>query len=120
MFKGIANIASLLRNAQQMGSKMQEINQQLRQQRAVGNAGAGMVTVEVNGLGEVLSVTIDPLLVERGEREMIEDLVPAAVNQAIMKSKQLHIEAMKSLTGGVSLPGMDEVFEQLGGGEKNE
>ena len=70
MFKGIANIASLLRQAQQMGGKVQAINEQLKSQRARGSAGGGMVEAEVNGLGEVLRIQIDPTLVERGEREM--------------------------------------------------
>ena len=56
-----------------------------------------MVEVEVNGFGEVLRVTIEPELVQRGDREMIEDLLPSAVNQAITKSRQMHAEAMQRL-----------------------
>lgn len=113
MFKGLTNIASLMRQAQQMGGRMQEINEQLRSQRATGAAGGGMVEVEVNGLGEVLAVRIEPTLVERGEREMIEDLLPAAMNQAVAKSKQLHMDAMKSLTEGLDVPGLSEAISQI-------
>lgn len=113
MFKGIANFASMMRQAQQMGSKMKEAQEKLKQQRATGKAGGGMVEVEVNGLGEVLRVAIDPTLVERGEREMIEDLLPAAINQATAKAKQLHVEAM---TDGVDMPGLNEALAQLAGG----
>ena len=79
----------------------------------MGKTGGGMVEVEVNGLGEVLRLTIDPQLVERGEREMIEDLVPAAVNQALAKAKQLHVEAMQSMTRDLDVPGLNEAIAQL-------
>jgi hypothetical protein len=63
----------------------------------------------------VLRVTIEPALIERGEREMIEDLLPAAVNQAIARSKQFHVEAMKSLTEGLDMPGLNEAIAQITG-----
>ncbi len=116
MFKGLGNIASLMRQAQQMGGQMQEIQEKLKSQRAEGSAGGGMVTVEVNGANEVLGVKIEEELIAGGDREMIEDLVTAAVNQAMAKSKQLHLEAMKSMTGGMDLPGLDEALQQLNGG----
>lgn len=115
MFKGLANIASLLRQAQQMGTKMQGISDQLRVQRATGSAGGGMVQVEVNGLGEVLKLTIDPAL---SDREMIEDLVPAAVNQAQAKARELHMRAMQSLATDLDVPGLDEALANMTGGEK--
>ena len=115
MFKGLANIATLMRQAHQMRGKMDEINQRLRDERVTGSAGGGMVEVEINGLGEVLRVTIEPALIERGEREMIEDLLPAAVNQAIARSKQFHVEAMKSLTEGLDMPGLNEAIAQITG-----
>ena len=115
MFKGIGNLASLMKQAQQMGSKMQEINDQLKTERVTGSAGAGLVTVEVNGLSEVLAVAIDPSLIEKGEQEMIQDLLPAAINDAQYKAKQLHAEAMREMTGGMNLPGLDEAMSQLGG-----
>ncbi len=105
-----------MRQAQQMGSKMQDVQEKLKEQRASGSAGAGMVTVEVNGLGEVLKVSIEPQLIQDGDREMIEDLIPAAVNQAVAKSKQLHVEAMQSLTAGMDVPGLGDALSQLTGG----
>ena len=114
MFKELGNIASLLRLAQQFGGKMQAINDRLKAQRVTSSTGGGMVEVEANGLGEVLRVRIDPTLVERGEREMIEDLLPSAVNQALAKAKQCHFEAMKSITDGLSFPGLDEALSKLG------
>lgn len=115
MFKGLANIGSMLRQAQQLGGKMQEVQEKLKEMRATGSAGAGMVTVEVNGLGDVLKVSIEPQLVEKGDREMIEDLIPAAVNQASAKAKQLHVQAMQSLTNGLDVPGLNEAISQMTG-----
>ena len=74
-----------------------------------------MVQVEANGLGEILRVTIDADLVARNEREMIEDLVPAAVNQALGKAKQLHADAVRSLTAGLEVPGLEEALAQVTG-----
>jgi len=115
MFEGLANMASLLRQAQQMGGRMQEVSASLKAKRALGTAGAGLVRVEVDGLGEVLGVQIEPDLVARNEREMIEDLVRAAVNDASVKSRQLHLEAMNGLTQGLKLPGLEQALAQLSG-----
>src|SRR5687768_17721658 len=94
---------------------MQALQQELRSKRATGAAGGGLVEVDVNGLAEVLAVRIDPSLVEKGEREMIEDLLPAAFNAAQRKAKELHAEAMKSLTGGMAIPGLEDALSQLSG-----
>ena len=59
MLKGLANLGNLLRHAQQMGGRMQEISEQLKGQRVHGTSGGGMVQVEANGLGEILRVSID-------------------------------------------------------------
>jgi hypothetical protein len=74
-----------------------------------------MVEVEVNGLGEVLCVRIDPKLIEQQDREMIEDLIPAAVNAAIAKSRQLHADALRGVTSGMNVPGLDEALANLSG-----
>jgi hypothetical protein len=110
LFKGLANLASMLKQAQQVGTKLQGLNEELKKLRVTGSAGAGLVEVEVNGLGEVLRVRIDPKLLAPPDREMIEDLIPAAANQAIAKSRQLHADAVKSLTEGLNLPGLDEAL----------
>jgi len=116
VFKGIsqiANLGSMLRQAQQLGSKMQGLNDELKHKRATGSAGGGMVEVEVNGLGEVVACRIDPELFAQGDREMIEDLLPAAFNQAHAKSRQMHADAMRSLTEGMELPGLDEALAKI-------
>lgn len=113
MLKGIGNIASLMKTAQEMGGKMQQVNDQLKAARVTGMAGGGMVEVEANGLGEVLRTRIDPTLLASGDAEMLEDLLPAAINQAQSKAKQLHQESMQSLTEGLNVPGLDEAIRQL-------
>lgn len=120
MFKGLGNLANLgalVKQAQQMGGKLKEITEELKTKRVEGSAGGGLVTVEVNGLGELLACRIDPSLFASGDREMVEDLVPAAVNQAVERSKKLHAEAMSSVTAGMNLPGLGDMLAQLSGGE---
>lgn len=110
MFKGLSNLSSLIKQAQEMGGKMQGMSEELRAMRATGSAGGGMVEIEVNGLIEVLRCQIDSELVTQGDRELIEDLVITAVNQAVAKGKQLHAEKLKSMTGDMDMPGLDEAL----------
>lgn len=112
MFKGLGNLAALMRNAQGITGRIDEVSDELKGKRATGAAGGGMVEVEVNGLGQVLSVKIDSQLVENNDRDMIQDLLPAAINEAASKAKQMHVEAMRELTGGMSLPGLDDMIEK--------
>ncbi len=118
MIKDIGNIASLMKNAQQMGGKIQQINDQLKSARVTGAAGGGMVTIEANGLGEVVRVKIDPTLLADGDVEMLEELLPGAMNQVRVKAQQMHQEAMQSLAGGLDLPGLNEAIDQLSSGSK--
>jgi len=111
--KNLGNLGSMIKQAQELGAKLQGIKEELREQRTHGSAGAGMVTVEVNGLCEVLSCQIDPSLIKPDDREMLEDLVVAAMNQAYSKAKDLHTDALQSAAGG--MPGLGEVLGKLGG-----
>lgn len=115
MFKGLGNLASIMRNAGNIGGKMQEISEKLKNERVTGQSGGGMIQCEANGLGQVLSIKIEHSLVIENEHEMIQDLLPAAINQAIAKSKRLHMEAMKSATGGIDIPGLDDAINQFSG-----
>lgn len=113
MFKGLSGLASVMKQAQQMGGKMQEVTAQLKTKQVTGSAGGGMVEVDANGLGEILRVRIDPTL---DDREMLEDLLPGAINQAGEKAKQLHMEMMQSVTAGLDVPGLDDALSQITGG----
>ena len=110
MFKELAGLGSLVKQAQEISGRMKGLGEELRGRRATGSAGGGMVEVEVNGLLEVLRCHIDPQLLVQGDRELLEDLVSTAVNQALTKGKQLHAEAMKTLTGGLDAPGLDQAL----------
>lgn len=117
MLKGLgqlANLGNIMKQAQEMNSKMQALNEQLKAKRVTGQAGGGLVEVEVNGLGEVMAVRLDQDLVAKGEREMLEDLLPTAFNTAKQKAQELHQQAMGEITGGLDLPGLGEL---LGGGD---
>jgi DNA-binding YbaB/EbfC family protein len=108
MFKGLGNlgnIAGMIKQAQEMGPKMQEAQEKLKLKSVSGTAGGGMVTVHADGLGTVTKVEIDPVLIEKNDFEMVMDLLPAAINQASAKAKELHVEEMKSVTGDLPLPG---------------
>lgn len=113
MFKGLGNLANLMMNARHLGGKMEEIAQRLREERVIGSAGGQMIVVHANGLGQVTQVMIDPSLECHNDRELIQDLLPAAINEAVSKAKQLHVEAVKELTGGVEIPGLDQALQQF-------
>ncbi|MCI0334742.1 MAG: YbaB/EbfC family nucleoid-associated protein [Planctomycetes bacterium] len=116
MLKGLANLGSFMKQAQEMGGRMQAMQDELRAKRATGAAGGGLVEVDVNGLAEVLAVRIDPTLVEKKDREMIEDLLPAAFNAAQQKARQMHAEAMQTIAGGLPLGGLQDALSQLSSG----
>lgn len=113
MFKQMSDLASLFRSAGELRRKMDAIAVELRAKRVTGSAGAGMVEVDANGLGEVLAVRIDPTLIAGGDREMIESLLPGAINQALNKAKELHLEMAQSAGEGLSLPGMEEILSKM-------
>lgn len=117
MFKGLSNLANLpamLKQAQEISGKMQQLSAELKTKRVTGSAGAGLVEVDANGLGEALAVRIDPSLIEKQDRELIEDLLPAAINAAQQKAKELHAESMQQITGGFSMPGLTDALGGLG------
>jgi nucleoid-associated protein EbfC len=118
VFDGLKNIGALLKQAQHLGGQMGQIAEDMRKRRVTGSAGGGMVEIEVNGLIEALRCRIDPQLFTQNDRELLEDLVIAAVNQAIVKGKQMHADAVRDLTGGLALPGgFHEALAKLTGEE---
>lgn len=119
MFKALGNLANIgafMKQAQEMSGRMQAIQEQLKSKRVTGSSGGGMIEVDVNGLGDALAVRIDASLVEKKEYEMIEDLLPAAINAAQAKAKQMHAEAMQELASGIPIAGLSDALQQLGGG----
>ena len=96
------NIAQLMQQAQKMQEQIKKAQEELGQLEVTGQAGGGLVTVIMNGRHEVRRVSIDPDVAN--DREMIEDLVAAAVNDAINKVQETSQEKMSGLTSGLNLP----------------
>lgn len=113
MFKSLGNIANMMKQAQEMKSRMAELEANLAQVRVKGSAGGGMVNVEANGQQKILFVRIDEKLLTTDDREMLEDLIAAATNDALNLAKQAAAEQMSEITGGLNLPGMEEMMQQL-------
>ncbi len=98
-------MANLQRMAQQMQHEMQRIQTELESTNVDGSAGGGVVTATVTGKQELTSVTIDPAAVDPSDVEMLQDLIVAAVNDALRSSRELAEQKMAAVTGGLQLPG---------------
>ena len=103
MTKGFGN---LLKQAQQMHSKITELQEEMAGKTVEASSGGGMVSILMNGKQEVLSIRIDPEVVNREEIDMLQDLIAAAMNEAIRKSHEMMTEEMKKITGGLAIPGL--------------
>ncbi len=100
------SMANLQRMAQQMQQEMARVQDELEQATIDGSAGGGVVRAIVTGKQELVSVTIDPEAVDPTDVEMLQDLVVAAVNDALRGSRELAETKMAAVTGGLRLPGM--------------
>ncbi|HLS68022.1 MAG TPA: YbaB/EbfC family nucleoid-associated protein [Kiloniellales bacterium] len=98
------NLGQLMKQAQEMQSRMAEMQERLQDSEVVGQAGGGMVQITMNGKHEVRAVKIDPNLITPDEAEVLEDLIAAAVNDARVKIEAFMQEEMQNLTGGMNLP----------------
>jgi DNA-binding YbaB/EbfC family protein len=99
-------MANLQRMAQQMQQEMQRIEGELRDAQVDGSAGGGVVKAVVTGKQELVSVSIDPAAVDPSDVEMLQDLIVAAVNDALRASRQMAEEKMAAVTGGLRIPGL--------------
>ena len=98
------NLSQMLKQAQEMQSKMAEMQTALADLEVIGQSGGGFVSVTVNGKGELKRVKIDPKLVDPNEVEVLEDLIVAAAKDAKSKADAQVQEQMAKLTGGLQLP----------------
>jgi DNA-binding YbaB/EbfC family protein len=99
-------LGDLLRQAQEIQGKMADMQEELGKKTVQGSSGGGMVTVLMNGRQEVLSVRIEKPVIDPEEADMLQDLVAAAVNDAIRNTRQLAEQNMASITGGLKIPGL--------------
>ena len=94
----------MLKQLQQMQAKMAKVQEELGAKTVTGTAGGGVVEVVVNGQQKVLSVTVKPEVVDPADVEMLQDLVMAAVNEAMDKARELATREMGAVTAGIGLP----------------
>ncbi len=102
--KGIPNMGNLLKQAQQFQTKIAKLQEELEDRTVEASAGGGMVTVVVNGRQELVSINIEPEVINSDDKEMLQDLIQAAVNDGLSKAKEMVNEEMGKLTRGLNLP----------------
>jgi DNA-binding YbaB/EbfC family protein len=102
----LAGMGNLMKQVQDMQAKLAEVEEELAELTVEGAAGGGMVTVVANGKQEIKSITIDRELLHPEELDMLQDMVVAATNQALEGSRELRLEKVSKLTGGIKIPGL--------------
>lgn len=100
------DLSALFKQAQEMQSKMAEVQGELAKKTIEVSTGGGMVKITANGLGETLSVNIDPECINMQDRGILEDLVLGAINEVSRKVNELRQDEMTRLTGGLKIPGL--------------
>ena len=98
------NIGNMMKQAQQMQANMQRAQAEIANLEVTGEAGGGMAKVQMTGKHEVRRVTLDPSLLSGDDKEMLEDLIAAAINDAVQKLERTSQEKMSSIMGGMNLP----------------
>jgi nucleoid-associated protein EbfC len=106
MAKGIGGMGNLLKQAQEMQSRMAKIQEELAQKTVDGSAGGGMIRVTVNGQLALTAIKIDPSVINTEEKEMLEDLIMAAINDGMRKARDMASTEMSKITGGLKIPGL--------------
>ena len=104
--KGIPNMGKLMKQAQQLQAKMAKIQEELNEKTVEASAGGGMVTVVASGKQEIVSIKIEQEVIDPDDAEMLQDLVMAAVNDALNRAKDMMNEEMGKLTQGMNIPGL--------------
>jgi len=102
----MGGLGNLVKQAQKLQTKIAKIQEEMATRTVEGSAGGGMVVATVNGNSEVVSIKIEPEVVNPEDVEMLQDLVVAAVNQAMKKAKNMLEEEMGKLTAGLNIPGL--------------
>lgn len=106
MANPLGNITDLFKQAQQLQSRLAEIQQQAAGKTVEASAGGGMVTATVNGRLELVSLRIEQSVLDDGDKEMLQDLIIAAVNEGVRAAQKMMAEEMSKLTGGIKIPGL--------------
>lgn len=99
-------MGNLMKMAKQAQSQIMKIQEEMAEREVEATSGGGMVKAVVNGKQELLSITLDPEVVDPDDVEMLQDLVVAAVNEAMRKAQEMVQGEMSKVTGGMNIPGM--------------
>jgi DNA-binding YbaB/EbfC family protein len=102
----LSGMGDLMKQAKAMQERLTSLQAEVGARTVEASAGGGMVTAKVNGKMQVLSVTIDPEILRGDDREMLQDLVVAAVNEALRQAQAMMADEMSKLTGGLRIPGL--------------
>ena len=100
------NMGNILKQAQAMQAQMAKVQEQAASKTVTGTSGGGSVTVTANGAMQLVGIVIVPEVVKSGDVEMVQDLVMAASNDALRKAREMMADEMKSVTGGMNVPGL--------------
>ncbi len=100
------NMASMMKQAQKLQAKMMKLQEEMAEKTVETAAGGGMVKVVANGRQQIVSVSIEKEVVDPEDVEMLQDLILAAVNDALAKSQEMVTAEMSKLTGGMNIPGI--------------
>ncbi len=100
------NLTGMMKQAQKLQAKMMEMQAELGNRTVSAQAGGGMVEAVVNGKQELVSLRIDPEVVAPDDVEMLQDLIQAAINEALNRSREMMAAEMSKLTGGMNIPGL--------------
>jgi len=102
--KGLPNMGNLMKQAQKFQERIAKLQEELGERTIEASSGGGMITVVVNGNQEILSIKIDPEVVDPDDVEMLQDLILAAINDGMTRAKNMVNEEMSKLTGGLNIP----------------
>ena len=108
--KGMPNMGNLMKQAQQFQAKMAKLQEELGEKTVEASAGGGMVSVIANGRQEIISINIENEVIDPDDPEMLQDLILAAVNDALSRAKNMVNEEMGKLTQGLNLPNVPGLF----------
>ena len=106
MFGGMGNLGNIMKQAQAMQERLAKVQAEVATKTVQASSSGGMVSVVANGWLEIVSVKIDPEVVKANDADMLQDLVVAAVNEALRKAREMVAEEMKGVTGGLQIPGL--------------
>lgn len=100
------NMGKMMKQAQQLQNKMEKLQEEMADKTVEASAGGGMVKAVANGRQEIVSISIEKEVVDPDDVEMLQDLITAAVNDALSQSQKMVSEEMSKLTGGMNIPGL--------------